>query len=63
MLVAALKGGLIDGAVVSGKNQDKPVLPIPVLATTLEEITESAGTNIPVFCALALPGSHKAEKD
>src|SRR5208283_731554 len=44
MLVAALKGGLIDGAVVSGKSQDKPFLPIPVLATSPEEIIESAGT-------------------
>ena len=44
MLVAALKSGLIDGAIVSGKSQEKPFMPVPILATTAEKIVESAGT-------------------
>ncbi len=63
MLVAALKNGLIDGAVVSGKSQEKPFLPIPVLATTPEEIVEAAGTKYTCSSALlALPEVIKQKK-
>jgi len=44
LLLFALKNKLIDGAIVSGTNRDKPFLPIPKLATTPTEIIESAGT-------------------
>jgi coenzyme F420 hydrogenase subunit beta len=44
LLLFALKSKLIDGAIVSGTNKDKPFLPIPKLATTRTEIMESAGT-------------------
>jgi coenzyme F420 hydrogenase subunit beta len=63
MLVAALKSGLIDGAVVSGKSQEKPFLPVPVLATTSEKIIESAGTKYTCSSALmALPEVIKQKK-
>jgi len=63
MLVAALKSGLIDGAVVSGKNQEKPFLPVPILATTPEKIVESAGTKYTCSSALmALPEVIKQKK-
>ena len=63
MLVAALKSGLIDGAVVSGKSQEKPFLPVPVLATTAEKIVESAGTKYSCSSALlALPEVIKQKK-
>ncbi len=56
MLVAALQNGLIDGAVVSGKSQEKPFLPVPILATSPEKIIESAGTKYSCSSALlALP--------
>ena len=64
MLVAALKSGLIDGAVVSGKSQEKPFMPVPILATTPEKIVESAGTKY--TCSSALLGSarsHQTEKN
>ncbi len=44
MLAAALQNGLIDGAVVSGKSQEKPFLPVPLLALTPQQIVEAAGT-------------------
>jgi len=63
MLVAALKSGLIDGAVVSGKSPDKPFLPVPILATTPEKIVESAGTKYTCSSALlALPEVAKQKK-
>jgi coenzyme F420 hydrogenase subunit beta len=63
MLVAALKSGLIDGAVVSGKSPDKPFLPVPVLATTPEKIVESAGTKYTCSSTLlALPEVLKQKK-
>ncbi len=63
MLVAAFKSGLIDGAVVSGKSQEKPFLPVPILATTPEKIVESAGTKYTCSSALlALPEVIKQKK-
>ena len=44
ILVAALQSGLIDGAIVTGKSQEKPFLPVPLLATTAQEIVSSGGT-------------------
>jgi coenzyme F420 hydrogenase subunit beta len=63
MLVAALKSELIDGAVVSGKSQENPFLPVPILATTPEKIVESAGTKYTCSSALmALPEVIKQKK-
>ena len=63
MLVAALQKGLIDGAVVSGKSQEKPFLPVPILATSPEKIVESAGTKYSCSSALlALPEVIKQKK-
>lgn len=63
MLVAALKNGLIDGVVVSGKSKEKPFLPVPLLATTPEAIVESAGTKYTCSSALlALPEAIKQKK-
>ncbi len=63
MLAAALKSGLLDGAVVSSKSQEKPFLPVPVLATTPEQIVESAGTKYTCSSALlALPEVIKQKK-
>ena len=63
MLVAALKNGLIDGAVVSGKSQEKPFMPISILATAPEKIVESAGTKYTCSSALlALPEVLKQKK-
>ena len=63
MLVAALKSGLIDGAVVSGKSQENPFRPVPILATTPEKIVESAGTKYTCSSALlALPEAIKQKK-
>ncbi|HMK95565.1 MAG TPA: Coenzyme F420 hydrogenase/dehydrogenase, beta subunit C-terminal domain [Candidatus Limnocylindrales bacterium] len=63
MLVAALQNGLIDGAVVSGKSQEKPFLPVPILATTAEKIIESAGTKYTCSSTLlALPEVIKQKK-
>jgi coenzyme F420 hydrogenase subunit beta len=44
LLLYALENGLIDSAIVAGKNQEKPFYPVPKLATTREEILECAGT-------------------
>jgi coenzyme F420 hydrogenase subunit beta len=44
LLVYALKEGIIDGAIVTDKESDKPYYPKPILATTAEEIILSAGT-------------------
>ena len=54
---------MIDGAVVSGKSQEKPFLPVPVFATTPEKIVESAGTKYTCSSALlALPETIKQKK-
>ncbi len=44
LLKFALKNGLMDGAVVSGVSEDKPLYPVPRLATTPQEVLECAGT-------------------
>ncbi len=44
LLVFALENGLIDGAAVSGLNQEKPFYPVPKLALTSQEVLECAGT-------------------
>jgi coenzyme F420 hydrogenase subunit beta len=44
LLLFALENGIIDGAVVAGTSKEKPFYPVPKLATTAEEILESAGT-------------------
>jgi coenzyme F420 hydrogenase subunit beta len=63
MLVAALQNGLIDGAVVSGRSQEKPFMPVPILATTAEKIIESAGTKYSCSSTLlALPEVIKQKK-
>jgi coenzyme F420 hydrogenase subunit beta len=63
MLVAALQNGLIDGAVVSGRSQEKPFMPIPILATTAEKIIEAAGTKYSCSSTLlALPEVIKQKK-
>jgi coenzyme F420 hydrogenase subunit beta len=44
LLLFALENKLIDCAVVSGKSKNKPLYPVPMLATTPKEMLESAGT-------------------
>jgi len=44
LLLFALENGFIDGAVVAGKNSEKPLYPTPKLATTPQEILKCAGT-------------------
>ncbi|MGD8546282.1 MAG: Coenzyme F420 hydrogenase/dehydrogenase, beta subunit C-terminal domain [Candidatus Bathyarchaeota archaeon] len=44
LLTYALKNGLIEGAIVSGQTENKPLCPIPTLATNPMEILECAGT-------------------
>jgi coenzyme F420 hydrogenase subunit beta len=44
LLLFALKEGMIDGAIVTKKEQEKPFYPRPTLATAFEEILQSAGT-------------------
>jgi len=44
LLIYGLENGLIDGAVVTGASRENPFQPVPKLATTPEEILESAGT-------------------
>ncbi len=44
LVAFALERGLIDGAVLSGKSQEKPFYPVPKLAATREEVLECAGT-------------------
>jgi len=44
LLLYALEEGIIDGAVVSGIGREKPLMAIPKLAESVEEIIESAGT-------------------
>ena len=44
VLVHALQKGIIDGAVLSGTNKDKPLRAVPKLAKTTKEIIDCAGT-------------------
>jgi len=44
LLVHALQKGIIDGAVLSGTNKDKPLRAVPRLAKTTKEIIDCAGT-------------------
>jgi coenzyme F420 hydrogenase subunit beta len=44
LLSFALENGIIESAVVSGLNPDKPFYPVPKLVSTLEELAECAGT-------------------
>jgi coenzyme F420 hydrogenase subunit beta len=44
MLIYAIENKIIDGAVVSAINREKPFFPVPKLATTPQEILECAGT-------------------
>lgn len=44
LLIFALKEGIIDSVIVTEKEQEKPFYPHPTLATTAEEILQSAGT-------------------
>ncbi|MBX5320980.1 MAG: Coenzyme F420 hydrogenase/dehydrogenase, beta subunit C-terminal domain [Candidatus Bathyarchaeia archaeon] len=44
LLLSALKNGFIDGAIVAKSEQEKPFYPRPTLATTADEILQSAGT-------------------
>lgn len=44
LLTFALENGLIDAAVVSGASHEKPLYPVPRIATTFKEILECAGT-------------------
>ena len=49
LLMFALEKGLIDGAIVSGSEPEKPFYPVAKLATTSEEILSAAGTKY--FCS------------
>ncbi|MGB9135153.1 MAG: Coenzyme F420 hydrogenase/dehydrogenase, beta subunit C-terminal domain, partial [Candidatus Bathyarchaeia archaeon] len=44
LLTFALKNKTIEGAVVSGIDRHKPLQPLPVFATTAQQLLESAGT-------------------
>jgi coenzyme F420 hydrogenase subunit beta len=44
LVTFALENGMIDGALLSGLDTEKPFCPVPVLATTPKEILECAGT-------------------
>jgi coenzyme F420 hydrogenase subunit beta len=44
LLTFALKNKRIDGAAVSRTDKDKPLYPVPTLATTPQQILQSAGT-------------------
>jgi coenzyme F420 hydrogenase subunit beta len=62
-LVAALQNSLIDGAIVSTKSKEKPFMPVPILATTPQQIVEGAGTKYSCSSALlALPEVIKQKK-
>ena len=43
-LVAALQSGLIDGAIVTGKSQEKPFLPVPLTQQLLKRLFHLGGT-------------------
>lgn len=44
LLVYSLESKIIDGAIVSAVSREKPFFPVPKLATTPQEVIESAGT-------------------
>jgi len=44
LLMFALENGLVDGAIVSGVDKDRPFYPVPRLASTPQEALECAGT-------------------
>ncbi len=44
LVTFALNNGIIDGALLSGLSMDKPFYPVPVLATTPQEVLQCAGT-------------------
>jgi coenzyme F420 hydrogenase subunit beta len=44
LLVYSLESKIIDGAIVSAVSREKPFFPVPKLATTPQEVLESAGT-------------------
>jgi coenzyme F420 hydrogenase subunit beta len=44
LLIFALENKIIEGAAVSSTNKQKPLQPLPVLATTNKQLLESAGT-------------------
>lgn len=44
LLIHALQNGIIEGVALSGLTPEKPLYPVPKLATTPEEILENAGT-------------------
>jgi len=44
LLTFALQNGIIDGAALSGTEEDKPFYPVPKLVTTPEQVLQCAGT-------------------
>jgi coenzyme F420 hydrogenase subunit beta len=44
LVTFALKNGIIDGALLAGVDTDKPFHPVPMLATSPEEVLRCAGT-------------------
>jgi coenzyme F420 hydrogenase subunit beta len=65
LLLFALESGFIDGAVLSGVSNDKPLLPVPELSTTSEEICAGSGTRYfysPNILALAEASKQKKTK-
>jgi len=44
LLLYAMKNGIIDGAAVCGVSEEKPLYPVPTLATTPKEVLACAGT-------------------
>jgi len=44
LLIHALKSGIIEGVALSGLSADRPLYPMPKLATTASEVLENAGT-------------------
>lgn len=60
LLTFALKNKVIEGAAVSGIDKHKPLYPIPIFATTSEQILQSAGTKY--FYSPNLPALQKGIK-
>ncbi len=44
LLTSAFRNGIIDGAALSGTDEDMPFCPVPKLATTSEQVLECGGT-------------------
>ena len=44
LLTSAFRSGMIDGAALSGTDEDRPFYPVPKPATTPEQVLECAGT-------------------